>query len=278
VITTIGLDHQEFLGETLASVAREKAGIIKPGRPAILGVVPREVEHIFGETAAERGAPMSRAGHDFRVTDGSAFRFRGMGVDIRDLRLALRGGYQRENAATAIAAAVRLRRHFTVEEDAIRYGLANVCWPGRLEVVGTAPVVVLDGAHNVDGITALVRELPAVIGGRPIHLLFGVMRDKRWQPMVGAIAPHVASATVTTVLPPRGEAPEVLVPAFAAHCPVRVAAQPLDALETLLAAASANDVVLVTGSLFLVGAVYPYFLRPRGAQDLFSAGVDTLQP
>jgi dihydrofolate synthase/folylpolyglutamate synthase len=278
VITTIGLDHQEFLGETLASVAREKAGIIKPGRPAILGVVPREVEHIFGETAAERGAPMSRAGHDFRVTDGSAFRFRGMGVDIRDLRLALRGGYQRENAATAIAAAVRLRRHFTVEEDAIRYGLANVCWPGRLEVVGTAPVVVLDGAHNVDGITALVRELPAVIGGRPIHLLFGVMRDKRWQPMVGAIAPHVASATVTTVLPPRGEAPEVLVPAFAAHCPVRVAVQPLDALETLLAAASANDVVLVTGSLFLVGAVYPYFLRPRGAQDLFSAGVDTLQP
>jgi len=278
VITTIGLDHQEFLGETLASVAREKAGIIKPGRPVILGVVPREVEHIFSETAVERVAPMYRAGHDFHVTSGSPFRFQGLGLDIGNLQVALRGGYQRENAATAIAAAVRLQGHFALEEDAIRRGLANVCWPGRLEVVGTAPIVVLDGAHNVDGIRALVRELPAVIGGRPVHLLFGVMRDKRWQPMVEAIAPHVASATVTTVLPPRGEAPEVLARAFAAHCPVRVAAQPLDGLETLLAAASEDDVVLVTGSLFLVGAVYPYFLRPRGAQDLFSASVDTLQP
>jgi len=278
VITTIGLDHQEFLGETLASVAREKAGIIKPGRPVILGAVPQEVEHIFGETAVERRAPMYRAKHDFRVTGASPFRFQGMGLDVGGLEIALRGSYQRENAATAVAAAILLRRRFAFDAEAIRRGLVEVRWPGRLDVVHTAPLVVLDGAHNVDGITALVPELPAVIGGRAVRLLFGVMRDKRWQPMVEAIAPHVASTTVTTVLPPRGEAPELLARAFAPHCPVHVAAQPLDGLETLLAAASEDDAVLVTGSLFLVGAVYPYFLRPRGAQDLFGASVDTLQP
>jgi dihydrofolate synthase/folylpolyglutamate synthase len=278
VITTIGLDHEEFLGDTLVSVAREKAGIIKPGRPVILGAVPLEVEHVFRATAAERRAPMYRAGHDFRVTGAAPFRFQGMGLDVGGLELALRGSYQRENAAAAIAAAVRLRRSFPFEVDAIRCGLAEVRWPGRLEVAHTAPIVVLDGAHNVDGIKALVRELPAVIGGRAVHLLFGVMRDKRWQPMVEAIAPHVASATVTTVLPPRGEVPQVLAQAFAPHCPVRVAAQPLDGLETLLVTAGEDDVVLVTGSLFLVGAVYPYFLRQRGAQDLFSGSVATLQP
>jgi dihydrofolate synthase/folylpolyglutamate synthase len=277
VITTIGLDHQEFLGETLASVAREKAGIIKPGRPVILGTVPQEVEHIFGETAVEREAPLHRAKHDFRVTGTSPFGFQGMGLDIGGLEIALRGSYQRDNAATAIAAAILLRRRFAFDAEAIRRGLLEVRWPGRLDVVRAAPPVVLDGAHNVDGVAALVRELPALIGSRAVHLLFGVMRDKRWQPMVEAIAPHIASATVTTVLPPRGEAPEVVARAFAPHCPVRLAAQPLDGLEALLAAASEDDAVLVTGSLFLVGAVYPYFLRPRGAQDPFGASVDTLQ-
>jgi dihydrofolate synthase/folylpolyglutamate synthase len=278
VITTIGLDHQEFLGDTLASIAREKAGIIKPGRPVILGPVPQEVEHIFGETAAERKAPLYRAQHEFRVTGASPFRFQGMGWDIGALEIALRGSYQRDNAATAIAAAILLRPRLAVDAEAIRRGLAEVRWPGRLDIVRAAPLVLLDGAHNVDGITALVRELPAVIGGRPVHLLFGVMRDKRWQPMVEAIAPHIASATVTTVLPPRGEAPEVLAHAFAPYCAVRVAAQPFDGLERLLAAAGESDAVLVTGSLFLVGAVYPYFLRLHGAQDVFAAGVETLQP
>jgi len=278
VITTIGLDHEEFLGDTLASIAREKAGIIKPGRPVVLGAVPLEVEHVFWETAVERKAPTYRAQHDFRVTGTAPFRFQGMGLDVSGLEVALRGSYQRENAATAIAAAILLRRRFAFDVDVIRRGLAEVCWPGRLDVVHTTPLVVLDGAHNVDGIAALMRELPTLASGRAVHLLFGVMRDKRWQPMVEAIAPHVATATLTTVLPPRGEAPEVLAQRFAPRCPVQVAAHPLDGLEALLAAAGEDDMVLVTGSLFLVGAVYPYFLRWRGAQDPFNASVAVLQP
>ncbi len=279
VITTIGLDHQEFLGETLVAIAREKAGIIKPGRPVVLGAVPLQVEPIFRHTAAQHNAPLYCAAEDFRVSGVSPFRFQGMGIDLENLEVPLRGSYQRENAATAIAAAMVLRRRFGCDEESIRRGLRAVRWPGRLDVVQTAPLVVLDGAHNADGIAALVRELPAVVGGRAVHLLFGVMRDKQWQPMVDAIAPHVATATVTTVLPPRGQAPVALAEAFARQCPVvRVVTQPVDALEAVLDGANMDDAVLVTGSLFLVGAVYPYFLRRRGTQDLFGASLATVQP
>ena len=278
VITTIGLDHQEFLGETLESIAREKAGIIKPGRPVIVGAVPADVAALLRTTAAERHAPMYCADRDFHVTSGSAFRFHGMGLDLEGLELALRGSHQRENAATAIATASVIGQRFPCDAAAIRRGLRQVRWPGRLDVVQTAPLVVLDGAHNADGIAALVRELPNVVGKRAVHLLFAVMRDKQWQPMVDCIAPYVAAATLTTVLPPRGEAPIALAERFARYCPVRVATEPLDALAAVLDQVGADDAVLVAGSLFLIGAIYPYFLRRCGTRDPFGAGAATLQP
>lgn len=278
VITTIGLDHQEFLGDTLASIAREKAGIIKPGRPVVVGNVGADADVVLSAIAAERNAPRFRFGRDFAVSDSMPFRFSGMGCDVQDLRVALRGSYQQDNAATAIAAALQLRHRFPLGADAIRLALGNVRWPGRLEVVQARPLVVLDGAHNPDGMAALVRDLPALLGKRNVHLLFGVMRDKSWKPMVQTIAPQVSSATVTTVLPPRGESPELLARAFASYCPVRIAAEPLAALEALLDSVGSEECVLVSGSLFLVGAIYPYFLRRRGQPALFSSETASLHP
>lgn len=271
VITTIAMDHEEYLGNTLLSVAREKAGIIKPGRPLIVGNVPVEVDAVFERTAAAQGAAVYRAGRDFDVTDSMPFRFRGMGVDIDGLVLPLLGAHQRQNAATALAAAVQVRRRFPLSPAAIRDGLRGVRWPGRLEVVHAEPLVVLDGAHNADGMAALVRELPAIVAGRAVHVLFGVMRDKRWQPMVDALGPVVSTATLTVTFPPRGEAPAILAQAFARHCPVSVALDPVRALDALLAA-TRDGAILVTGSLFLIGAVYPYFLRRSGRQSVFASG------
>jgi dihydrofolate synthase/folylpolyglutamate synthase len=278
VITTIGLDHQEFLGNTLASVAREKAGIIKPGRPVIVGTVQPEVDEIFRAVATERHAILYRAEHDFSVRGSIPFRFEGMGWNFPDLRLGLRGSYQRDNAAMAIAATIQLQHRFPLGGDAIRRGLDEVRWPGRLEVVQGSPLVVLDGAHNLHGIMALARELPDVVGRRTVHLLFGVMRDKDWRPMVDALGPLVGSATVATVLPPRGEAAEGRAQAFARRCPVRIAPEPLTGLETLLDCVSEHEVILVTGSLFLVAAIYPHFLRQRGKRDLFSSSAAALHP
>ncbi|MFI5397888.1 MAG: bifunctional folylpolyglutamate synthase/dihydrofolate synthase [Candidatus Binatia bacterium] len=278
VITTIGLDHQEFLGDTLASVAREKAGIIKPRRPVIVGVVQPEVEEIFRAVATEQRAPLYRAECDFSLRGSTPFRFTGMGWDLSNLRVALRGSYQRDNAAMAIASAIQLRHRFPLGGEAIRRGLDQVRWPGRLEIVQDRPVVVLDGAHNLHGVMALARELPNVVGKRAVHLLFGVMRDKDWQPMVDTLGPLISSATVATALPPRGEAAETLARAFARHCPVRIAPEPLAGLEALLDHVGEDEGVLVTGSLFLVGAIYPYFLRLHGKRDLFSGNAATLHP
>jgi dihydrofolate synthase/folylpolyglutamate synthase len=278
VITTIGLDHEEFLGDTLLSVAREKAGIVKPGRPLIIGNVPREVGGFLQCVADDRGAPARWAGRDFSVAGTVPFRCSGTDWDVDDIRLSLRGSYQRDNAATAIAAAMHLRDKFPLAAAAIRRGLAEVRWPGRLDVVQTDPLVVLDGAHNVDGIATLVDELRGLVGARDVHLLFGVMRDKRWHPMVEAIGPMVSSATLTSVLPPRGAEPQLLAQALARYAPVRVAPEPLQGLETLLGSVPAAEAILVTGSLFLIGAVYPLFLRRRGQPSLFGGAAVTLYP
>jgi dihydrofolate synthase / folylpolyglutamate synthase len=267
VITTIGLDHQEFLGDTVQAIAREKAGIMKPRRPVIIGRVLPEVAAVLAQAAAETGADASWLGRDFAVT-GQAPRFDGLGCALEDLSVGLRGRYQHDNAATAIAAALRLRPRFPLAEGAIRQGLATVRWPGRLEIVHQQPLVLLDGAHNADGMAALARELPAVIGERRLHVLFGVMRDKCWQPMAESIGPLAASVTVTTVLPPRGAPPADVAPAFARFCPVHRADDPRQGLETLLRSVGPNDAILVCGSLFLVGAVYPFFLQ-HGRRGLF---------
>lgn len=251
-------------------MAREKGGIIKPARPVVVGYVSEDVEALFAAIAAERAAPLCQAGRHFSIAHSPSFRFTGMGVELEDLSIGLRGAYQKCNAVTAIATALHLRFKFPFSEAALRRGLAEVCWPGRLEIVGAQPTVILDGAHNADGIRTLRRELSDIVGGRDLHLLFGVMRDKRWHPMVEALGPILASATLTSVLPPRGESPAVLASAFAPYCTVRVAQESLAALEMVLRELPEDAVLLVTGSLFLVGAVYPWFLQRRGQYSLFS--------
>jgi dihydrofolate synthase/folylpolyglutamate synthase len=279
VITTIGLDHQEFLGDTVQSVAREKAGIIKPRRPVIIGRVPPEVATLLAQAAAEQHAAARWLGSDFVVAGDVPFRFDGIGCVLDGLSVGLRGSYQHDNAATAIAAALQVRGRFPLSDTAIRRGLANVRWPGRLDIVQGEPLVLLDGAHNVDGMVALAQELPAILGDRRVHVLFAVMRDKRWQRMVDAVGPLAASATVTTVLPPRGETAAVVAPAFTCYCPVHVAADPLDGLKTLLQTVDSTDAIVVCGSLFLVGAVYPFFMTRHGRRKLFDAhSTAVLQP
>jgi dihydrofolate synthase / folylpolyglutamate synthase len=286
-------------------VAYEKAGIIKPGRPVVIGRVTEDVRALLVAIAGERGAPPSCWGQDFTIETAAqqsgplpdpppwpevatgegtqrtayvAFQFRGMGVDLANLVVGLRGAYQRDNAATAIAAALQVRRTLPLSDAAVRNGLAAVRWPGRLDVVQDAPLVLLDGAHNADGVNTLVRELPEIVGSRRLHVLFGVMRDKHWLPMVQALGPRVATATLATPLASRGEAAEVLARAFEPYCPVRIAAHPIDGLQSVLRSAHADDAILVTGSLFLVGAVYPYFSRTPGLSSLFGAAAATQHP
>jgi dihydrofolate synthase/folylpolyglutamate synthase len=267
VITTIGLDHMQWLGNTHAAIAAEKGGIIKARRPLVLGRIHGEAAAVLHALAAERGAELVEAGRDYRVGGDAGLDFDGLGWRLRDLRLALRGTHQRDNAGTALATLAAVRDQLPVGEDAIRRGLAAVRWPGRLDVVATAPLTILDGAHNVDGVAALARELPGLLEGRPLHLLFAVMGDKDWRPMVDLLGPLCTSAVVTEVLPPRGAAAVAVADAFQPHCPVRVVPDPVQAWQHLAARVRTSDAIVAAGSLFLVGALYttvlPDVMRPR---------------
>ncbi|MCX8073241.1 MAG: bifunctional folylpolyglutamate synthase/dihydrofolate synthase [Candidatus Binatia bacterium] len=256
VITSIGFDHQEFLGRSLASIAAEKAGIIKPGVPVVVGRVPPEAEVVILQRARAQGARVWRAGTDFDWSGTDrCWSFRGPRGELTNVTLALRGWHQCGNAAVAVAAAQALPEALQWSPYVWRAGLEGVHWPGRLEVVGENPLVILDGAHNLDGVRALLTALPECTQGRRVHLLFGVMADKDWPEMVELLAPHVASVIVTRPLPRRSADPERVASVWRERTQVRVEEDPRRAFEGLLATVDPGDAILVTGSLFLVGAV-----------------------
>ncbi|MGH7896424.1 MAG: glutamate ligase domain-containing protein, partial [Candidatus Binatia bacterium] len=183
---------------------------------------------------------------------------------IRDLRLALRGRFQVDNAVVALAALEAAGWIEAASDEAVRQALAGVRWPGRIEILRERPRVIVDGAHNPAGMAALAAEIPLLAQGRPVRLLFGVLSDKRWRDMVGTIAPLVAEALVVPVPERRSEDPDRVAAEFRRFVPTRTAPSGEVAFAELLARGSAeSDCLLVAGSLFLVGEVRRATLQPN---------------
>ncbi len=264
VITSIGIDHTNFLGTTPREIAAEKAGIAKSGRPLVVGDVGPDALATIERVARERMAPLYRSGRDFEWSsdrDGE-MSFDGFGWRLRGLRIGLGGRHQQANAAVALAALAAVRDRVEIGEDALRRGLLATRWAGRLEAVLQQPLTVVDGAHNVEAMRAVVPELVAIAAGRPLHVLFAAMGDKDWPAMVEILGPHCASAIVTEVVPERAASGELLRASFARFCPSAFEPDPAEAFAALRRAVPADHVVAVTGSLFLVGAVHA-LLRGR---------------
>jgi dihydrofolate synthase/folylpolyglutamate synthase len=262
IVTTIAHDHESWLGDTVAAIAAEKGGIVKPGVPLVVGRVDEEAAAVLAAIAAEQGSPVRRLGGEFEVrVDGDRFDYRGRRA-IRGLRPGLRGAFQIDNAAVALAGLEDAGWLDGAGDEPIRAGVATVCWPGRLEVVRREPLVIVDGAHNPAAAAAVAREIPAIAGGRDVHLVFGVLRDKRWEAMAEALAPAIVDATVVPVAERRSADPREVARAFARRVPTRTSGSAEAALTALLEAPSAGtDAVLVTGSLFLVGEVREWLAR-----------------
>src|SRR3989338_2276093 len=199
VITTVSMDHEAYLGSDVLSIAREKGGIIKEGVPVVGGAFLPQVENVLREIAAAKRATPFFLGRDFSVDlkDSDRFDYSGLEWKLADLSLALRGRYQRGNAAIALGALEVARVAFPVSEAAIREGLETVFWPGRLEVISNHPTVILDGAHNGEGVRALVSDIRHFQGEKKVRLLFASMGDKDWPFMLKELS-GVASEVVLT--------------------------------------------------------------------------------
>ncbi len=188
-----------------------------------------------------------------------------MGWELADLALALRGRYQRINAAIVLATLEAVRQDFPVTEEAIRKGLATVFWPGRFEVVGRYPTIILDGAHNGEGVTALVREVKDFQGKKKVRMLFAAMADKDWPFMLKELSAVAGEVVLTRVPMERSADPNRLKEAVPKEVPVAVVEDPLEAMDYLLRSAAADQTILVAGSLYLLGKVRPLLVNSVSA-------------
>ncbi len=269
IITNISLDHTEILGPDAAAIAREKAGILKPGRP-VLTQAEGDALAVIQEIARDKGAPLTWVpaaepsaappGAPGRKPRGQGIRFAG-----REWELGLRGTYQQKNAALALEAAFALRdQGWVLGEDALRQGLASATWPGRMEFleIGESRWL-LDGAHNEAGMRELVRsldELPEL--GHPVAV-FGALADKPAAAMLELLAPQ-ASALILTTPPSDRAMPAADLAAFSPLADTRIVADPSAALE-LAREIAGSGTILVCGSLFLVGMARSRLLAHNGA-------------
>jgi len=258
-ITSIALDHQPHLGSTIADIAVEKAGIIKPGVPVVVGSLDAEALAPIEAVARRQCAPLVRAweGVEARRIGESAIWLRTPARDYGTMTLGLRGAHQVRNAVVAVRVLELLERQgIAVPPAAIASGLAEPSWPGRLDLrrLNDGREALLDAAHNPAGAAALASYLNEQQGGR-LPLVFGVMADKDVDGMLEALVPAVERIVVTRASNRRAADPHALaarVARLAPRLPAAVVASPADALR---AAWRTSRRIVVAGSIFLVGDV-----------------------
>jgi len=261
VITTIATDHEIHLGATLAKIAFEKAGIIKPGVPVVCGVRKGAALREIRRIARERGSSLTEAFGPGRALEARAgrggFRFAYAGEGGRyAFSPGLAGLHQGANAAVAIATVEVLSRHWKPFDKAkVVAAVRETRWEGRLERVRSRPVVLLDGAHNVEGAEALAAYLREVVR-RPVVLVFAAMRDKDLRAMTRALFPFARTVVLTRVPYKRSATPEALLqaaPPFKGL--VFLEPDTRRAVELALSLSAGRTPVVIAGSLFLVGEV-----------------------
>jgi dihydrofolate synthase / folylpolyglutamate synthase len=272
-ITSIGFDHQKYLGDTLASIAGEKAGIVKSGAPVVVAPQSGEAMNAIVARCEELNAPMVVTSNPFEVEAESGdenigrYRFRYRAWDYEDeyaLRLGLRGRHQITNAlvATHIAELLRIAG-FEIPQAAIADGLKNAEWPGRLEMIrpstSQAPLL-LDGAHNAAGAQALRDFLDEHFRSTPITIIFGVMADKTIGEMGDILFPASHQVIVTRIASPRAAEPSAI--AEASHRDVIRTENAGEALTEGLRITPPDGLIVVCGSLFLVGEIRQSLLDP----------------
>lgn len=276
IITSIGLEHQQYLGRTLARIAREKAGIIKAGRPCVSGVKPAAARAVIAEVCQAQATPfidIHSATHRSRVRlaeTGTQFRLRAERLEHafeQDYQLNLLGAHQVENAVLAICAAQLLReRGFPINATSCTAGLSRVRWPGRMQLLEASPQILIDAAHNAEGMRKLVRSIRAIFPERRVKVVLSLLKDKALTQVLRAWRDLPVEFFFAPAQSDRARAPERMQAeaqrmGFTAHARGSARA----AVAAAQASCKDDDLLCVAGSHYLIGELmedgvlpYPY--------------------
>ncbi|MDC2838864.1 bifunctional folylpolyglutamate synthase/dihydrofolate synthase [Limosilactobacillus mucosae] len=273
-IVSVGYDHMHVLGDTLGEIAAQKAGIIKPKVPVVIGRLPKAARQVIIEAAQDKQAPLYENGRQFtakKLNDHqlkNEIEYDGLMIHRQRFQLGLLGEYQVDNAAVAITMAQLYLKQQGLPLDvrSFRQGLADTRWPGRLEVVNDSPLVVLDGAHNLPGMQALTTTIKDDFKNMEIYVLVAILADKQYQLMLGEIAslPNV-HLMLTNFAGPGPNRPSADLKKAAqdieTRWPIKTAASWQEGLLKISKEASADDAILITGSLYFISEVRSFFVN-----------------
>ena len=254
VVTNIELEHTRYLGSMIAQITREKAGIIKPNTTCVTESEDSEVLGILEGICAERNARLVKVGSDVRYgkiksdSRGQSFGISG-GFNYRSLRIKLLGEHQVANAVTAVTA---VRAAINISEAKVRSGLIKTKWPGRLEVVSKKPTVLLDGAHTMRGVAALVASLELFEYDK-LYIVLGISKDKPMTDITRKLAPLATEVIATKAAVENAGDPRVILGEAVKHTESAVIEDVGEAVRYVRRRARPRDLILITGSLYVVG-------------------------
>ncbi len=268
VISPISLEHTQVLGDTLGKIAYEKAGIIKPGSVVVSSPQPEEVTPVISDVCRQRGAKLLQMGRDITWRKGASslscqsFEVEGK-MGAHHLTTRLLGDYQIENGATAVAALeVLASLGFDVSKENIALGLSRVEWPGRFQILGRDPVVLVDGAHNVASTRRLVESIRAYFDYTRFFLIVGTSCDKDISGVVNEWIPLSPRVLATSSSHPRAASAAVVAAEFVGQgIAVELCEDVAQALRWSLSVANRKDLICVAGSLFVVAEALSYFSK-----------------
>ena len=253
IITSIGLDHQETLGDSLTAIAEQKAGIFKPGKSAVIANLAPESQLVCQKTATDLGVSLYQANKDFSFRNGN---FYSSLADFHHLILGLEGAYQEENAALALQAFLlfMVQRNEKVDQEAVRAALQVTKWAGRLEAV--TEHIYLDGAHNLPALERLVEFIQEKIqqGYQP-QILFGALKRKDYSGMLTYLTEHLSDVTLyITSFDYQGSLEEQDFGDYTSIASYR------DFIDNFEVSAQERDLLFVTGSLYFISEVRAYLM------------------
>lgn len=268
IITSIGMDHTAILGDTYEQIAFEKAGIIKNGVSVITGVKQPEALEVIKKKAQEGKSPLYVLEKDFSTSSresleqGERFAFSSMFGQFKNLETSMIGSHQVDNAACAVMAAQVLANYysFIIEENNIRQGLTKAYWPGRLEILSEVPYVLIDGAHNEEGINALASEIKSRYADKKITILFAALKDKKFDKMIATLEDAADSLVFTTFDFPRAASAEELIEVGNSNN-LSIAPDYPDFLHKKINEMKTDEILIVTGSLYFLSEAKPVIIN-----------------